>query len=117
MTMTFDTLAPVQCTPWCEDGAGHTDAEAPDEQFCRSAPHTVELAETPDGAGGTWRSRMYLNLYRDAEDDERSGATRLDRPRIEVVGPGADTLSLSAGEARTLARTLLELAATAERTA
>lgn len=115
MMTVSQTTAPVTCTPWCTDGAGHADAEAADEQFCRSAPHTVELAGASDGSDGSWRSRVYVHLYRDAIDSDGAQGPILDRPRIEVVGGEAeDPLSLSTREARELGELLLRLAASAD---
>ena len=107
------TSAPVECTPWCTDGDGHADAETPDEQFCRSAAHTVELAQASDGAG--WRNRVHVHLYRDAMGVDNAGGTVLDPPRIEVLGGGVeDPMSLSTREARELGELLLRLAAAAD---
>ncbi len=108
------TSASVECTSWCADGSGHADADAPDEQFCRSAPHTVELDQAADGMGGSWRSRVYVHLYRDAIGVDGAGAAVLDRPRIEVLG-GEDPLNLSTPEARELGELLLRLATAADR--
>ncbi len=114
MTM-IPPLTPVDCTPWCTEGDGHTDAEAPDEQFCRSAPHVVEVASAYDAGGRPSRSRLFVHLYRDAASEGHPGAAALDRPRIELVAPGAeDALSFSTREARELGELLLRLAATAD---
>lgn len=115
MTM-IPPLVPVDCTPWCTEGDGHTDAEAPDEQFCRSAPHTVDVASVEDGAERLPKSRVFLHLYRDAACEGHPGEAALDPPRIELVAPGAeDALSFSTREARELGELLLRLAATADR--
>jgi hypothetical protein len=111
ISTTSSTLAPVVCTTWCVDGSGHVDADEPHEQFCRSARHSVELAETPDGTGGSWQSRVYVHLYRDAGDGDGSDTADLQPPRVELVGTGSDTMSLSTQEARELGELLLQLAA------
>ena len=115
MTMT-PPLAPVDCTPWCTEGDGHIDAEAPDEQFCRSAPHTVEVASADDGAAPRPGGRVFLHLYRDAACEDHFGEAALDPPRIELVASGTEAaLSFSTREARELGELLLRLAATADR--
>ena len=63
---TIQTLAPVVCTPWCADGTGHADAEEPEDQFCRGAGWTVELAPAPEHLGSHARRRLMVHLYRDA---------------------------------------------------
>lgn len=107
--------APLECTSWCADGDGHADVEALDEVVCRSAPHTVEVARAPDGMGGTWRSRLHVQLYRDAVGVDAAGKTVVDVPRIAVLGSHADEpLSLSSKEAADLGELLLRLAAAAD---
>jgi hypothetical protein len=115
MTMTMPTLAPVECTPWCIDGSGHTDAEDLEEQFCRSASHTVELAAVADGVGRAWRRRVQVHLYRDVNGMDECGQVDFDPPRIEVVGSDTEAVGLSLEEACQLGQLLIQLATTGKR--
>ena len=51
------TLPAVECAPWCEDDAGHTDAESFDDQWCSSEETRVLLTRMPMVEWDTHRAR------------------------------------------------------------
>jgi hypothetical protein len=111
---TSQALPPVACMPWCADGTGHTEAEEPEDQFCRSARHAVELGPAPEHLGGNARGDLLVHLYRDVYRVDGSGATGYEPPHIELGGSDFGALRLSTSEARKLGELLIELADTAE---
>ena len=106
---TSQALPPVNCMPWCTDGTGHTEAEEPEDQFCRSARHAVELGPTPEHLGGNVRGDVLVHLYRDVYRVDGSGATGLEPPHIELGGSDFGALRLSTSEAREFRSTTTRL--------
>ncbi len=63
------TIPPIECATWCVDGAGHTGAGHPDDQYCIAGYLELELArEAPEQiipGGDFHRQEMVLSLQRD----------------------------------------------------
>lgn len=61
-------LPPIECAPWCEDGAGHGDRTSPEDQYCSALYLELELARDPVQVaedGPYFRRTANLNLERD----------------------------------------------------
>jgi hypothetical protein len=109
------TGAPVQCLPWCTDGAGHPSAEEPEEQHCHSRPRRIDLGPTLAQAGGlSPGGHLVVQLYRDVYRSDGSAQLNFEPPHIEVYASRTEELKLSVMEARALAAVLLELCDAAE---
>jgi hypothetical protein len=99
-----ESLPPVQCAPWCEDGDGHTNARHVDDQWCSSTENRVSLTRTPMVllCDDSWRlDYVTTYLVRDAYE---VGA-RINLSRGEDAG-----VYLTPDEARELGETLIRLA-------
>lgn len=106
MTATInETLPAVQCTPWCEDRNGHTDAWHPDDQHCCSAEHRVTLSRMPLLTFGEhrWLDNVRVYLGR-----EREGS-----PYVHLGRDTNQGAELSMSEARELRDALTDLLVTA----
>ncbi len=88
MTVTMnETLPAVDCTPWCHDGTGHTDALHPDDQWCYSGDRTVKLTRMPVLTFGEhkWLDNIRVYLAR-----ERDGRPYMHLGRDDQVGVEMD---------------------------
>lgn len=96
-----ETLPPVECAPWCEDGAGHTDAFHPLDQYCYSPTERISLIRQDVIEGIEEGSHMldYLCVYllRDRFDAE---------PHIALGHADMAVAALTPAEALELARLL-----------
>ena len=97
-------LAAVECTPWCRDGSGHTNALHPDDQACISDEHTVELTTEPHvRLAGASTILETLEMYLLREHDARSTTVEVSKGDIPVA-------SLRLDEALELGRILTGMA-------
>jgi hypothetical protein len=69
--MSDERLRPVECTPWCREGNGHTDELIPVDQACMSEKYIIELTTEPlgirfDGTTGPQTVSVYLLRERNA---------------------------------------------------
>jgi hypothetical protein len=100
MTATItETLPAVECTPWCEDGAGHSDAWHPGDQWCRGPLYVVKMTRMPlehythrDGTLEHWLDDVRVSLQK-----ERKGQPYVSLNRGENGG-----VALTLTEAREL---------------
>jgi hypothetical protein len=60
-------MPPIACTPWCEDGTGHTDAGLPEDQYCSAGYLVMDLTrEDLELLGDTYyRPELTVTLNRD----------------------------------------------------
>lgn len=95
------TLPAVQCTPWCRDGDGHTDAWHPGDQYCISESRQVALTRQPliEGYGEGLQMLDFLSVGSIREHDARNAF--IDLSHGDSVG-----VKLSPAEALELARVL-----------
>jgi hypothetical protein len=114
MTVTTLTMSPVQCLSWCTDGAGHLDAEEPEEQHCHSAPRRIDLGPPRAQVGGRSPGHVVVHLYRDVSHAHGSPRLRFEPPHLEVYASGSEVLRLSVLEARAVAAVLVDLCDAAE---
>jgi hypothetical protein len=79
----FEHLPPVECTPWCEDGTGHTDAWDPEDQWCHGTPRRVRLTRMPlrTSQRTQWLDSLKFYLAR-----EREGQPYLHLGRDDLKG-------------------------------
>lgn len=92
-------LPPVECAPWCEDGNGHADAVAVEDQFCASAAEEVELLRQPSEYPREL-ARLHTYLARERFEAE---------PHVQVVLQERPLVDLTVDEAAALAESLLRL--------
>lgn len=57
---TRPALPAVDCAPWCDDGAGHTDALFPRDQYCSTDRREVPLLRMRPIEGGLDQLGAYL---------------------------------------------------------
>jgi hypothetical protein len=91
MTATItETLPAIACTPWCENGKGHTDAWHPDDQVCFGTRHIVRFTREAllhDGDHERRLDTLEFYLAREAEGPvcpprpQRAGRHRTDVDR------------------------------------
>ena len=94
-------LAAVECTPWCRDGSGHTDALHPDDQACISDEHTVELTTEPHmRLAGASTNLETLEMYLLREHDARSTTIEISKGDMPIAEPDAQRGSHSAAFSR-----------------
>lgn len=112
MTRTGQTLSlpPIDCTPWCTEGTGHTDAGHPDDQWCSSISFPVSLSlEEPILWSDDTTRPADTKVYASKDPGEPALVTLVDR---EDRGT-----RYTPAEARELARVLMHAAWVAEQTA
>lgn len=102
---TRTTLPPVECTPWCRDGKGHTAARHPQDQCCMSESQRVSLLREPALTDIGMLDYMAANLVLDRFEAEA---------HVELDHNDLGVASLTLAEALELGRTLIALVETAE---
>jgi hypothetical protein len=108
-------IPPIVCTPWCEDGDGHTNAAFRGDQTCWGPSNYVDLSlgEVTRDSYGVYVPRIGVMAYRWRPAQPPSVYVHLDG--IEThLGGRKDTLDesvhLTAEEAIALATALLKAA-------
>jgi hypothetical protein len=104
-TTISETLPAVECTPWCEDGTGHTDAWHPDDQWCYGPSRTVTLSRMPLQ---TFEEHKWLDNIRVYLARERDGRPYLHLGRDDLAG-----VKMDLNEVRELRDTLTDILRTA----
>ena len=85
-TTQTQALAPVECTPWCREGMGHTRALHPDDQACISDEHTVELTTEPHvRLAGVSTHLATLEMYLLREHDSRNTTIEVSKGDIPIA--------------------------------
>jgi hypothetical protein len=72
-TTVRETLPPVECTPWCEVGDGHTAERFPEDQRCTAETREVFLSRRPlVDMGEGKRQQDSVCVYLGRENNERA---------------------------------------------
>jgi hypothetical protein len=81
LSLTYETMPPIECTSWCLHPDGHPNEDIPAEQSCTGPEHYSPLSRVPSRlqSDGTY-APDYANVQ--AERNGASDATHLG------VGPG-----------------------------
>ena|SRR5215210_3347429 len=99
-----DTLPPVDCTPWCQAGDGHTSTTHQNDQWCFSEARRIDLGAMPlNTFNGEPEGRQTIDAYLAREHNARTAT-------IEVCHNESTAIIYTPAEALEHARHLTELA-------